>query len=52
VEILLLVRRLKIIKSPALGEAILRILEKLWPSSASRAGNTYDMRKVVIKDEE
>jgi hypothetical protein len=33
-EILLLVRRLKIIKSPALREAILRIPEKLWPSSA------------------
>ena len=28
-------RRLKAIKSPALREAILRILEKVWPSKAT-----------------
>jgi len=33
--ILLLARRLKAIKSPALREAILRILEKVWPSKAT-----------------
>jgi hypothetical protein len=33
--ILLLARRLRAIKSPALREAILRILEKVWPSKAT-----------------
>jgi uncharacterized membrane protein len=33
--ILLLARRLRAIKSPALREAILKILEKVWPSKAT-----------------
>jgi uncharacterized membrane protein len=33
--LLFLARRLKAIKSPALREAILRILEKVWPSKAT-----------------
>jgi len=33
--ILLLARRLKAIKSPTLREAILKILEKVWPSKAT-----------------
>jgi tRNA A37 threonylcarbamoyladenosine synthetase subunit TsaC/SUA5/YrdC len=33
--ILLLARRLRAIKSPALREAILKILEKVWPSEAT-----------------
>ncbi len=31
----MLARRLKAIKSPTLREAILRILEKVWPSKAT-----------------
>jgi hypothetical protein len=33
--LLLLARRLRAIKSPALREAILKILEKVWPSKAT-----------------
>jgi len=33
--ILLLARKLKAIKSPTLREAILKILEKVWPSKAT-----------------
>jgi hypothetical protein len=33
--ILLLARKLKAVKSPTLREAILKILEKIWPSKAT-----------------
>jgi len=47
--ILLLARRLKAIKSPTLREAILRILEKVWPSKATMIKAYEEGLKLLAK---
>jgi len=47
--ILLLARRLRAIKSPALREAILRILEKVWPSKATMIKAYEEGLKLLAK---
>jgi soluble cytochrome b562 len=47
--ILLLARRLRAIKSPALREAILKILEKVWPSKATMIKAYEEGLKLLAK---
>jgi tRNA A37 threonylcarbamoyladenosine synthetase subunit TsaC/SUA5/YrdC len=47
--ILLLARKLKAIKSPALREAILKILEKVWPSKATMIKAYEEGLKLLAK---
>jgi hypothetical protein len=47
--LLLLARRLRAIKSPALREAILKILEKVWPSKATMIKAYEEGLKLLAK---